>query len=1098
MPANTYYVKIAYRSGGGTSVASGESSVTLGTAGKLVVSTPSVQTYAYSYDVYLSAQTGSGPGYGGSNNEVWLANCLVGKDCSFTSSATMNQVFTDTPPTVATPVPAIILHTQAGSGIISEAGGKGFHLIPTPTAVYSDEIDTEDMGDPIIQNLYLGNYLPAGETVTDAVIRIQSVFSQSVISGIHGYCDAPTFMKIIQSNDVTFDHMMLGAGITATNCLTLLDLSDRTNFSDRSDHNANLNFPSMSLFGVPNGATFIKTNGNYLGAGYNADDPGFVFTNTTFENTYNSSNLTGIVVDAMTGVNLINPKFSLYSTGTNNTAVLLKESGMPCMTRDFRVTDPRILAGSTGSTFIQDNITNPTETIIPPAGGWIGGQASYYFGTSPTDNCPQYTTNYVRGTTQNTDTTSEPAAALTAAGPSSLASANLVLNPQFVGGSTVATNWSSLCSVGSCTFLVDSGTAPPTATSSQKLTIGTVGFAEVKSSAFSVTSGAAYIFNFWAKDDGTSTLTQVEANVTDAAAGGTIVCLARTISISATWTKYSVPCTAIVSGTSSQVWLYTPATTNIGAGSVWFGNVQFALAAGTTPPFAGFGSLSQFNGIAGDGIVDSATPRSTLVAINAAQNSVLAGPATGGAGVPSYQTAPTIAVTNMTGTGAFNTSGSAGSATTATNISTSGTANQVWGMNSGATAQGWQTVSGGSGTVNSGTQWSPAFYAATGTAVSGTTPFTGLEYWSGSGAPGAATAAQVVGVISTTAVANATATVTATNLAGGAVGSLPNQSAAGTTAFIASPTTTGHTFVPAWQPSGSAIQPIAIDANTLAVGSAATATTATTASGLAAGTQIALTAPSTAIANLTAGPTITQGGTPATSVYCYGVVARNTAGTVYTAISTNVCTALGAATLNSTNYNIVTFPSLPANANCFDVYRLISLGSPTSQGKIASCQTTSYNDQGASGSGVPPYYANWMPNTSGLPAGCLQFPCVVASETFTGLTVTTDTTGGYIPVFTPSALGVFNGCGELTITTIGNSVTAQPNMKTAYLSNIYYIAEGHTVAVQTANNSTSSSSTSNCQEFQQDSGTAISEYVHFSSGGGSVVYTLHFSLTQVQ
>jgi hypothetical protein len=124
----------------------------------------------------------------------------------------------------------------------------------------------------------------------------------------------------------------------------------------------------------------------------------------------------------------------------------------------------------------------------------------------------------------------------------------------------------------------------------------------------------------------------------------------------------------------------------------------------------------------------------------------------------------------------------------------------------------WATPSGsGSGTVNSGTAWSPTYYAATGTAVSGTTPFTGLEYWAGSAAPAAASAAQVVAVISTTAVANATAAVTATNTAGGAVGSAPYQSAAGTTAFIASPTTTGHYFVYSWQPTGSAIDPVALD-----------------------------------------------------------------------------------------------------------------------------------------------------------------------------------------------------------------------------------------------------------------------------------------------
>ena len=38
--------------------------------------------------------------------------------------------------------------------------------------------------------------------------------------------------------------------------------------------------------------------------------------------------------------------------------------------------------------------------------------------------------------------------------------------------------------------------------------------------------------------------------------------------------------------------------------------------------------------------------------------------------------------------------------------------------------------------------------------------------------------------------------------------------------------TTGHTFVPVWQPSGSALAPTTVDANTLAVSSASTATTA--------------------------------------------------------------------------------------------------------------------------------------------------------------------------------------------------------------------------------------------------------------------------------
>ena len=51
----------------------------------------------------------------------------------------------------------------------------------------------------------------------------------------------------------------------------------------------------------------------------------------------------------------------------------------------------------------------------------------------------------------------------------------------------------------------------------------------------------------------------------------------------------------------------------------------------------------------------------------------------------------------------------------------------------------------------------------------------------------------------------------AAGLAGGALGSTPYQSAANTTAFLASPVTSGHTFVYAWQPIGSPIAPTALD-----------------------------------------------------------------------------------------------------------------------------------------------------------------------------------------------------------------------------------------------------------------------------------------------
>ena len=53
----------------------------------------------------------------------------------------------------------------------------------------------------------------------------------------------------------------------------------------------------------------------------------------------------------------------------------------------------------------------------------------------------------------------------------------------------------------------------------------------------------------------------------------------------------------------------------------------------------------------------------------------------------------------------------------------------------------------GSGTVNSGSAYSPTYYPATGTAVSGTTPFTGLQYDSTTGPPAAATSAQIQAAI---------------------------------------------------------------------------------------------------------------------------------------------------------------------------------------------------------------------------------------------------------------------------------------------------------------------------------------------------------------
>lgn len=72
----------------------------------------------------------------------------------------------------------------------------------------------------------------------------------------------------------------------------------------------------------------------------------------------------------------------------------------------------------------------------------------------------------------------------------------------------------------------------------------------------------------------------------------------------------------------------------------------------------------------------TSTPALTFALSNAAQNSIFAGPPTGGAGAPSFQTAPTFSAANLTSFPTFNqnTTGNAATATSASNGITAGTA----------------------------------------------------------------------------------------------------------------------------------------------------------------------------------------------------------------------------------------------------------------------------------------------------------------------------------------------------------------------------------------------------------------------------------------
>lgn len=108
------------------------------------------------------------------------------------------------------------------------------------------------------------------------------------------------------------------------------------------------------------------------------------------------------------------------------------------------------------------------------------------------------------------------------------------------------------------------------------------------------------------------------------------------------------------------------------------------------------------------------------------------------------------------------------------------------------------------GNVNSGTWQGTAITVPYG--GTGATSFTNgaLIRGNGTSALSAASAADIVAAIGSTAVQNATAAVTSTNLAGGAASQIPYQSASGTTAFISNGTSgqilkSNGTSAPSWE-----------------------------------------------------------------------------------------------------------------------------------------------------------------------------------------------------------------------------------------------------------------------------------------------------------
>ena len=147
-------------------------------------------------------------------------------------------------------------------------------------------------------------------------------------------------------------------------------------------------------------------------------------------------------------------------------------------------------------------------------------------------------------------------------------------------------------------------------------------------------------------------------------------------------------------------------------------------------------------------------------------------------------------------------------------------------LTSNGTTASWQASSGGVTSFSAGTTGFTPSSATTGavvlagtlvasnggTGVAGT--LTGVLYGNGTSAHTVATAAQVVSTIGTTAVTNSTNT---TNILGGATGSVPYNSASGTTTFLALGTS-GYVL------TAGASAPTYVAQSTLSVGTATNAT----------------------------------------------------------------------------------------------------------------------------------------------------------------------------------------------------------------------------------------------------------------------------------
>lgn len=180
-------------------------------------------------------------------------------------------------------------------------------------------------------------------------------------------------------------------------------------------------------------------------------------------------------------------------------------------------------------------------------------------------------------------------------------------------------------------------------------------------------------------------------------------------------------------------------------------------------------------------------------------------------------------------------------------------------------------------------------------------------------------------------------------------------------------------------------------------------------------------------------PTITTAGTAGSTAYSYKIVALNGRGASLgsTAASAAGSTALGNATLTTTNYNIVTFPNV-TGAAYYTVYRTASSGTPSTTGLIGYVAATIVNGIGST-AGLQP--TTYVFNDTGI-AGDSSTP------------PTANTSGGAAAI---GVLGTPSGVTATPVGTVGATTDAYKIVAVA--------ANGSTTAASSAGTSTTSNAT---------------------------------------